>query len=66
MASNRHLGRIVAMQTLYEHDFRGGDTEKLELNPILQRNLDEFRSNGPLNRLPRSTKSSCASASMSS
>lgn len=45
MASNRHLGRIVAMQTLYEHDFRGGDAASLELDPILQRNLDEFRSN---------------------
>jgi len=44
MASNRHLGRIVAMQTLYEHDFRGGDSARLELDPILQRNLDEFRS----------------------
>jgi len=44
MASNRHLGRIVAMQTLYEHDFRGGDEQHLELDPILQRNLDEFRS----------------------
>src|ERR1700750_3038335 len=44
MASNRHLGRIVAMQTLYEHDFRGSDGTELEINPILQRNLDEFRS----------------------
>ena len=44
MASNRHLGRIVAMQTLYEHDFRGGDAAELHLDPILQRNLDEFRS----------------------
>ncbi len=44
MASNRHLGRIVAMQTLYEHDFRGGDGTELALDPILQRNLDEFRS----------------------
>jgi N utilization substance protein B len=44
MASNRHLGRIVAMQTLYEHDFRGGDGTELELSPILRRNLDEFRS----------------------
>ena len=44
MASNRHLGRIVAMQTLYEHDFRGGDTAGLLLDPILERNLDEFRS----------------------
>jgi N utilization substance protein B len=44
MASNRHLGRIVAMQTLYEHDFRGGNTGGQELGPILERNLDEFRS----------------------
>jgi transcription antitermination protein NusB len=44
MASNRHLGRIVAMQTLYEHDFRGGLDGGPELAPILQRNLDEFRS----------------------
>ncbi len=43
MASNRHLGRIVAMQTLYEYDFRGGETAKLDLAPILERNLDEFR-----------------------
>jgi transcription antitermination protein NusB len=45
MASNRHLGRIVAMQTLYEHDFRGGDASALDVSPILNRNLDEFRSN---------------------
>ena len=44
MASNRHLGRIVAMQTLYEHDFRGGDEATTPLPPILSRNLDEFRS----------------------
>jgi len=43
MASNRHLGRIVAMQTLYEYDFRGGPAAGLELEPIFQRNLDEFR-----------------------
>ena len=44
MASNRHLGRIVAMQTLYEYDFRSGETA-MDLPVILQRNLDEFRSN---------------------
>jgi N utilization substance protein B len=44
MASNRHLGRIVAMQTLYEHDFRDGDGTELDLPPILERNLNEFRS----------------------
>jgi N utilization substance protein B len=45
MASNRHLGRIVAMQTLYEYDFRGTEETPLELAPILARNLGEFRDN---------------------
>jgi N utilization substance protein B len=44
VASNRHLGRIVAMQTLYEYDFRENDGTKLQLPPILERNLNEFRS----------------------
>ena len=44
MASNRHLGRIVAMQTLYEFDFRGGEDGQIEIAPILERNLGEFRS----------------------
>jgi N utilization substance protein B len=44
VASNRHLGRIVAMQTLYEYDFRAAEeTTKAELTEILQRNLHEFR-----------------------
>lgn len=43
MASNRHLGRIVAMQTLYEYDFRDGAGDAhIELKPILDRNLGEF------------------------
>jgi len=45
MASNRHLGRIVAMQTLYEYDFRDGtDNKDVVLKPILDRNLGEFSS----------------------
>lgn len=44
MASNRHLGRIVAMQSLYEYDFRGGGEAGLDLAPILDRNLGEFKS----------------------
>ncbi len=40
MASNRHLGRIVAMQTLYEYDFRA--EPDLDLKAILARNLAEF------------------------
>ena len=32
------------MQTLYEQDFRSEDGSEVELQPILARNLDEFRS----------------------
>lgn len=43
MASNRHLGRIVAMQTLYEYDFRGSEEKGRKLiDAILARNLGEF------------------------
>jgi N utilization substance protein B len=45
MASNRHLGRIVAMQTLYEYDFRGGEGEQVDLDEILDRNLGEYDQN---------------------
>ena len=43
MASNRHLGRIIALQTLYEHDFRqsAGDSG-LDLEAILARNLARY------------------------
>jgi N utilization substance protein B len=43
MASNRHLGRIVALQTLYEFEMRDnlGD-ESLKLDEILTRNLDRY------------------------
>lgn len=42
MASNRHLGRIVAMQTLYEFDFRHGAEAPVEVADVLERNLAEF------------------------
>ncbi len=42
MASNRHLGRIVAMQTLYEYDFRSKGEHEIDVEPILERNLAEF------------------------
>lgn len=45
MASNRHLGRIVAMQTLYEYDFRGAEQEQVDLEEILNRNLGEYDQN---------------------
>lgn len=43
MASNRHLGRIIALQTLYEHDFRrnAGDRD-LDLDVILARNITRY------------------------
>ncbi len=43
MASNRHLGRIVALQTLYEYDFRMEcDDPALDLAEILNRNLSRY------------------------
>ena len=44
MASNRHLGRIVALQTLYEQEFRllCNDT-KLDVDEILQRNIHRYK-----------------------
>lgn len=43
MASNRHLGRIIALQTLYEYEFRVdcGDSS-VELADVLTRNLDRY------------------------
>lgn len=44
MASNRHLGRIVALQTLYEIDFRVEVEEKnLDKKAILKRNIDRYK-----------------------
>jgi transcription antitermination protein NusB len=42
VASNRHLGRIVAMQTLYEYDFRESAAIDVDRKIILDRNLGEF------------------------
>ena len=45
MASNRHLGRIVALQTLYEYEFRVGcEDASVDLNEILSRNLERYES----------------------
>ncbi len=43
MASNRHLGRIVALQTLYEYEFRvqAGD-ESVVVEEVLGRNLERY------------------------
>ncbi|MDB5181265.1 MAG: nitrogen utilization protein [Candidatus Saccharibacteria bacterium] len=43
MASNRHLGRIIALQTLYEEEFRrdAGDAE-FSLEEVLARNIARY------------------------
>ncbi|MGB4758660.1 MAG: transcription antitermination factor NusB [Candidatus Saccharimonadales bacterium] len=43
MASNRHLGRIIALQTLYEVEFRlaAGD-EQLSVDDVLGRNIARY------------------------
>jgi N utilization substance protein B len=43
MASNRHLGRIVALQTLYEFEFRTEARDvTVDLDEILVRNLSRY------------------------
>lgn len=44
MASNRHLGRIIALQTLYEQEFRqdAGD-EQFDLHEVLARNVARYQ-----------------------
>lgn len=42
MASNRHLGRIVVLQTLYEYDFYGNDPKKAKIDTIFKRNLSQY------------------------
>ena len=43
MASNRHLGRIIALQTLYEQEFRLDCQDKnFVLEEVLQRNIGRY------------------------
>ena len=45
MASNRHLGRIVALQTLYEFEFRKEvRDDTVDQVDILTRNLEKYES----------------------
>ncbi len=41
MASNRHLGRIVALQSLYEYEFHS-DTADVSVDDIINRNLERY------------------------
>ncbi len=43
MASNRHLGRIIALQTLYEEEFRRDCNDKdFKLSDVLERNIKRY------------------------
>jgi N utilization substance protein B len=42
MASNRHLGRIVALQSLYEFDLRDTLGDKTKTEDIVSRNLQHY------------------------
>lgn len=44
MASNRHLGRIVALQTLYEYEFRSSIEVSVSVDEILTRNISRYES----------------------
>lgn len=44
MASNRHLGRIVALQSLYEYEFRQqSEDATVDIDEILARNLERYK-----------------------
>lgn len=44
MASNRHLGRIIALQTLYEQEFRlECQDEEFDLDAVLARNINRYK-----------------------
>jgi len=42
MARNRHLSRIVGMQSLYEWEFRNAEETPADLQEITTRNIGEF------------------------
>jgi N utilization substance protein B len=43
MSANRHLGRIVALQTLYEEDFRREvEDQTVKLDEVLERNIARY------------------------
>jgi N utilization substance protein B len=44
MASNRHLGRIIALQTLYEQEMRADASDKdFDVAEVLERNIERYR-----------------------
>lgn len=44
MASNRHLGRIIALQTLYEQEMRqDADDTDFDVKVVLERNIERYK-----------------------
>lgn len=43
MASNRHLGRIVALQSVYEYEFRHSDETPVDIDEVIARNLERYK-----------------------
>jgi transcription antitermination protein NusB len=44
MSANRHLGRIIVLQTLYEQEFRRECGDKLfNLSKVVQRNIGRYK-----------------------
>jgi N utilization substance protein B len=44
MASNRHLGRIIALQTLYEEELRSEASDgSLDISQVLERNIARYK-----------------------
>jgi len=44
MASNRHLGRIIVLQTLYEQELRNeADDKDFDLEEVMARNLERYQ-----------------------
>jgi N utilization substance protein B len=44
MASNRHLGRIIALQTLYEQELRSDSEDpEFDIEEVLQRNIARYK-----------------------
>ena len=44
MASNRHLGRIIVLQTLYEQDFRlSSNDTSFDIDEVMERNIDRYQ-----------------------
>lgn len=43
MASNRHLGRIVALQSLYEYEFRHTPETQVDVAEVVARNMERYK-----------------------